>query len=311
MKIQALLSKADSIIQQCSRPWAVSWLLIWVLILTVPSGLLAQVSEQSEQPTSELVPDPTEEPIEELVEELEEVIVALPDSHQMAEAVATPEYRHQALLDLAVAANVLSVARTKTEFEVELDHAALAQSFLDDRAWLQMLVDRYGWVQPRSLVLDPAAWLVREELQQHDLEDSVVVFPGHAHKTVLLYQVFQRARERLAVANLPNLLLEVEADTISIWDAFLQLTRTRESTDAAWKVVEDTLFPDRRLPSPVVLDESSQEHEVVIDEMVLEDAPHDAVIEYIPLAMSKFVSCTVTANLPDSSGLNLLRLSLL
>ncbi len=293
MKIQALKSKADSINQQCSRPWADSWPLICVLILAVPSSLLAQDPEQSEQPTSELVQEPTEG----LVEEPVEVIVALPDSHQMAEAVAMPEYRHQALLDLAVAANVLSSARNKTEFEVEVDHAALAQSFLDDRAWLKMLVNRYGWVQPRNLVLDPAAWLVREELQQHDLEDSAVVFPGHAPQTVLLYQVFQRARERLAVANLPNLLLEVEAETISIWDAFLQLTRTQESTDAAWKVVEDALFPDRRLPSPVVLDESSQDHE--------------AVIEDIPLAMSKLVSSTVTANLPDSRGLKQLRLTLL
>ena len=315
MNIQALRSKADSIIQQYSRRWSVPWLLICVLILTVPSGLLAQVQEQSEQPTSELVQEPTEglveEPVEEPVEDPVEVIVALPDSHQMAEAVATPEYRQQALLDLAVAANVMSVARTKTEFEVEVDHAALAQSFLDDRAWLHMLVDRYGWVQPRSLVLDPAAWLVREELQQHDLEDSAVVFPGHAPKTVLLYQVFQRARARLAVANLPNLLLEVEADTIGIWDTFLQLTRTQESTDAAWKVVEDALFPDGQLPSPVVLDDSSQDHEAVIEEMLIEDAPHEAVIEDIPLAMSKLVSSTVTANLPDSRELKQLRLTLL
>ncbi|MCP4044462.1 MAG: hypothetical protein GY732_00555 [Gammaproteobacteria bacterium] len=276
-------------------------------MLTVPSSLLAQVQEQGERSISEFVQEPTEE----LVEEPAEVIVTLPDSHQMAEAVATPEYRHQALLDLAVAANVLSRARNKTEFEVEVDHAVLAQSFLDDRAWLQMLVDRYGWMQPRSLVLDPAAWLVREELQQHDLEDSVVVFRGHAHKTVLLYQVFQRARERLAVANLPNLLLEVEADTISIWDAFLQLTRTQESTDASWKVVEDALFPGRQLPSAVVLDENSQEHEAVSEEMVIGDASHEAVIEDIPLAMSKLVSSTVTADLPDSRGLKQLRLTLL
>jgi len=302
MKIQALQSKAESINQQCSRRWAVSWLLIWVLILTVPSGLLAQVPEQSEQQPSELVQDP----VEELVEELVEVIVVLPDSNQMAEAVATSEYRHQALLDLAVAANVLSRARNKTEFEVEVDHAALAQSFLDDRAWLKMLVDRYGWVQPRSLVLDPAAWLVREELQQHDLEDSVVVFPGHAPQTVLLYQVFQRARERLAVANLPNLLLEVEADAISTWDAFLQLTRTRESTDIAWKVVEDTWFTDRQLPSSVVLDESSQDRETATGE-----TPHEAVIEDIPLAMSKLVSGTVTASPPDSRELKQLRMTLL
>lgn len=301
MNNHALRSKADSIIQQYSRR-SVPWLLIWVLILAVPADLLAQVQEQGEQATSEFVQEPTDE----LVEEPVEVIVALPDSHHMAEAVATPEYRHQALLDLAVAANVLNRAQNRTEFEVEVDHAALAQSFLDDRAWLKMLVDRYGWVQVRSLVLDPAVWLVREELQQHDLEESALVFPGHAPKTVLLYQVFQRARERLAVANLPNLLLEVEADTISVWDDFLQLTHSQESTDAAWKVVENTWFTDRQLPSPVVLDESSQD-----PESVTRDTLQEAVIEDIPLAMSKLVSSTVTANPPDSRELKQLRLTLL
>jgi len=304
MNNQALQSKADSTIQQYSRRWTVTWLLIWVLILTVPSGLLAQVQEQGEQQTAEA--ELIQEPVEELVEEITEVIVTLPDSNQMAEAVATPEYRHQALLDLAVAANALSSARNKAEFEVEVDHAALAQSFLDDRAWLQMLVDRNGWVQPRSMVLDPAAWLVREELQQHDLADSVVVFPGHAPQTELFYQVFQRARERLAVASLPGLLLEVEADTINIWDAFLQLTRTQESTDAAWKVVEDGWFTGRKLPSPVVVDEDIQDQETVVGNI-----PDEALVEDIPLAMSKLVSSTVTANPPDARALKQLRLTLL
>ena len=32
-----------------------------------------------------------------------------------------------------------------------------------------------------------------------------------------------------------GLLLEVEADTFQTWEAFLALTRTQDSTDAAWK----------------------------------------------------------------------------
>ena len=306
MRIHALLSRADPITRQCDRRWTVSWLLIWVLFLSVPFGLHAQVQEQGEQQIPQPVQESAVEPVEELIEEPVIVIVTLPDSLQMAEAVATPEYRNQALLDLAVAANVLSRATDKTEFEVEVDQLALAQGFLDDRAWLQMLVDRYGWVSPRSLVVDPAAWLVREELQQHDLEEAAMVFPGQTPKTILLYQVFQRARERLAVANLPNLLLEVEADTISTWDAFLQLTQTQGTTDAAWKVVEDAWFTGRQLPSPVVLDESLQDQQGGI-----ENIPHTALPEDIPLALSKLVSSTVTANPPDSRGLKQLRLTLL
>jgi len=302
MKIHALPGRADSIIPQHTGRWTVSWLLGLVLFLGVPSILLAQVQEQPVQQVLEITKISAEVPLNEAVV----TAVGLPGSLQMAEAVATPEFRKRTLLDLAVAANVLSRTKSKTEFDLEVDHAALAQGFLDDRAWLQMLIDRYGWVQPRDLVLDPAAWLVREELQQHDLDDTPMVFPGQTPKAELLYQVFQRARERLAVANLPGLLLEVEADSISIWETFLQLVRTQDSTNAAWKAVEDTWFGDQYLPSPLVLSEPPQDQEAVVEGTVSESSIND-----IPLAMSKFVSDSVTANPPDARALKNLRQTLL
>ena len=48
---------------------------------------------------------------------------SLPGSGQMAEAVATPEFRNKALLDLAAAANVVNRANNRTE--IEGDHTAL------------------------------------------------------------------------------------------------------------------------------------------------------------------------------------------
>ncbi len=68
--------------------------------------------------------------------------------------------------DLAVAAHVVNLAENELKAGNEPDHVALAQSYLDDRAWLQMLIERYGWVQPHSSVLDPAAWLLLKKLQQ-------------------------------------------------------------------------------------------------------------------------------------------------
>lgn len=172
---------------------------------------------------------------------VEAIKVTLPGSRQVALALAVPESRNGALLDVAAAAHVLQQA----DNSAELDQAALAQMYLDDRGWLQRLVDRHGWVEPRSPVLDAAAWLVLEELQQHKLEDGALTFPGGMPDSALLYQVFQRAGQRLAIVNLPALLLAVEADAVALWDEFLQLAGPGGEPDAAWKAVETTWFADR------------------------------------------------------------------
>jgi len=293
MTIKARRGTAETIIPQCSRLSAVACLLLCLLFLLSPSGLVAQDQEQ----TPEQILASAQEPAE--------VIVLLPDSHQMALAVATPGLREQALLDLAVAANVLS----QVEEGFEVDHAALAKNYLLDRAWLQSLVDRYGWVQPRSSVLDPAAWLVIKELQQHDLEYTELVFPGRNSESELLHQVFQRAGERLAVANLPILLLEVEADAIALWDAFLKLTESQDSRDAAWKVVEGAWFTDRPMPAPLILDAGSRVE--VSDDTPVDESRHVQVAENISKAMSVVVLSTVDAGPPDRQGLVQLRYSIL
>ena len=309
MNMKARQDEAEIISLQSSRLSAVLCPLLCVLFLLSPSGLVAQDQEQTSgqaaESVGELLENPAEASLEEQVEEPVEIIVSLPDSHQMAMAVATPGLRQQALLDLAVAANALS--RVEDGFEV--DHAALVKSFLLDRAWLQSLIDRYGWVRPRSSVLDPAAWLVLKELQQHDLEITPLIFPGRSSGSELLYPVFQRVGERLAIANLPFLLHEVEADTIMLWDGFLQLTQSQDSPDAAWKAVEDAWFTNRQMPAPLILDVSSQQD-------VPDDAPDEEVVlepaaESMSRAMSAVVSSTVDAGPPDRTGLVQLRYSIL
>jgi hypothetical protein len=278
MDIQTHQGEAETTDPQFSRFSSMLSLFLCALFLSFPCVLLAQ--------------DQVSEAGENLTEEPEEVIVTLPDSRQMALALVTPGYREQALLDLATAASVVSWA----EDRIEVDHAALAHNFLVDRAWLAMLVERYGWVQPRSPVLDPAAWLVLEELQQHDLEDMALVFQGRSPESLLIYQVFQRTGERLAAANLPTLLLEVEADAIKLWDTFLQLTGSEDSRDEAWKVVEDTWFKDREMPAPLTDDT---------------DQTRQRAVKNIPLAMSQLVLSTVDTRPPDNRGLVQLRYSML
>jgi hypothetical protein len=261
--------------------------------------VLAQVQEEAGQQAApsgqtavELV---AEEEIAE--EEIEEMVVSLPDSRQMALALATPELREQALLDLAVAAHVVKRAAGELRAGNEPDHIALAQSYLDDRAWLQMLIERYGWVQPHSSVLDPAAWLLLKKLQQYDLENMPLLIPGRLPGDVLIEQVFQRAGQSLAVAGLPNLLLEIEADVFPLWDAFLSLMEVEGSPDAAWKSVETAWFTDRQIPSPAVTDDSLLNEDPLLDNFLQ--------------AMSDIVLSTVDVRPPDARGLEQLRYSIL
>jgi hypothetical protein len=318
MKIQIRQVKADQRDSQYSRFSGVVRAFLLLLFLTASFALLAQEGEQEKaaQQASEpkqLLTEVGQVPAEELVEELVEVTVILPDSQQMALALATTVLREQVLLDLASAANTLGRVQPGNE----VDHAALAQNFLDDRAWLQMLVDSHGWVRPRSSILDPAAWRVIEELQEHNLEAMPLVFPGRTPEHVLMYQVFQRAGQRLAVANLPVLLFELEADAIATWDAFLQLTGPQESRDVAWKIVEETWFTDRQMPIPPILDDNSEGDSTKKDSArgddTKTDKPEDDALltQGIPETMSRLVVSAVDAGPPDDMGLVQLRYSIL
>lgn len=260
------------------------------LFFLLSPGLMAQIPGQGDE---QQAPQPEQAPLE----EVEKVVVLLPDSQQMALALATPELRQQALLDLAVAAHILSRAEEELEAGTEVDHVALAQGYIDDRAWLQTLIDRYGWVQPHSSVLDPAAWMLIQGLQENDLENMPLLFPGQIPEPVLIYQVFQRSGQSLALANLPNLLLEVEANALELWDKFLQLTGVEGSTDVAWKVVETAWFTDREMPALPLIEASGEVQE--------------PLLQSIPQAMSEIVLSAVEARPPDSQKLVDLRYSIL
>ena len=289
MNILTRFNNTDLMKPQYIRIASVLKIFLCGLVFLVSPPLLAQAPELDGQQTLEPVQTPTEE--------IETVIVSLPDSQQMAMALVTPRLRKQALLDLAVAAHILTRAEEGLRTGLEVDQLVLAQAYLDDRAWLQMLVDRYGWAQPHSSILDPAAWLVFEELQANDLEIMPVVMPGHMPEAVSIYQVFQRASPLLAVANLPSLLLDVEVGAIELWDAFLLLTEVQDSPDAAWKTVETAWFTDRQMPLPPEAVASLQDQK--------------PLIERLPQAMSKVILSAVDARPPDSIGLMQLRFSIL
>ena len=294
MIILARQDNKDTEIQRYARLSGVLRVLLYGFFLVLSPVVIAQVQEEAGQ----LATQPAQTAVDEIVEEeIAEVVVVLPDSRQMALALATPELREQALLDLAVAARVVNLAEKELKAGNEPDHVALAQSYLADRAWLQMLIERYGWVQPHSSVLDPAAWLLLKKLQQNDLENMPLLIPGRLPGDVLIEQVFQRAGQSLAVANLPNLLLEVETDVFPLWNAFLRLVEVEGAPDVAWKAVETAWFTDRQILLPVVNDDSSPNESPLIDNL--------------SQAMSNIVLSAVDVRPPDAIGLMQLRYSIL
>lgn len=289
-------------------PWSMTSVILRVVFcgffVLASASLMAQVEQESaqatEQESTQAAPGPEQIPVEETTR----LTVTLPTSQQMALAVATPESRRQALLDLAAAAHVVTLAQTGLANGVEVDQAALVQNYLDDRAWLQMLTERFGWVAPHRSVLDPAVWLLSRKLQQNDLENLPMLLPGDMPEAVLIYQVFQRAGQPLAVVNLPNLLLEVEADVLTLWDTFLRLAEVDGLPDAAWKAVETAWFTDMPKPGPEAIEES--------DAPVAEVASVEPLrlVDDFPLAMSNIVLSAVDARPPDIRALIQLRYSI-
>jgi len=297
-----ILNRQDRTDKHGPRAFALRVLICSLFTLSSPL-LWAQAGETQDPQTDPVEQARTEQVSVELapaeltpVEEAEPIIVTLPTSRQIALAVATPGLREPALLDLAAAAHVLKQVDEQLRNGTKLDHASIAQGYLDGRAWLQSIVDRYGWVRPQSSIFDPAAWQLYDELQQFDLGNLPLLIPGHLPAEVLLYQVFQRSSLQLAVANLPNLLLEVEPDVYTLWDAFLRLTEVDGTPDPAWKAVEDTWAADRRLPPQLQAEAAAADREIRE--------------ENLPQAMSRVVSSAVDPSPPDSEGLKWFRYTL-
>ncbi len=282
--------------------FVVGWSVLFWSVLFWSGQVLAQAEPLAPIPADTQPEAPAVQ--QGLSEDTVEVIVSLPTGRQLAMALATPALRNEALLDLAAAQNIVNYAEQNNA----VDSPALAQKFLDDRGWLARLVERYGWVQPHTAVLDPAAWLVLAELQQHELWAMSLVQPNHMPTAVLVYQVFQRAGERLAAANLPILLLRLEPEAISVWNAFLQLTGSQGSSEVEWKKVETEWFAARQFPSPMEFNGAGQDRDQARDRQPSQQGL--PVTEYLQ-NLSQLVLSAVDVRPPDARRLKELRYSLL
>ena len=250
------------------------------LVFGVVAVLWAGVT-MAQEGTPSPIPD---KPMEEVVA----VVVRLPQSHQIAASLARPEKRKEVLLNLAAAQHVLERAKQDPAATSE----ALARQFRQDRGWLTRLVNRYGWTQPHSGILDAAAWSLSAELRDLGLPVMALVRPDSIPLDVTVFQVFQRSNEKLANANLPILLYHIEHKAVIVWDDFLQLVSTEGEAGVQWQSVEAEWFPD--------LDSKPAE--------LAGDSDPSTQPQMQPLQiLSKLASSSVVAGPPDARSLQELR----
>ncbi|MEE4174385.1 MAG: hypothetical protein V2I57_09060 [Xanthomonadales bacterium] len=132
---------------------------------------------------------------------------------QLAEAMADQALRDDALLTIATLMTLRDVPPSADGEAAE----AQVQRLLADRAWLDTLIERYGYAEARSPVLDPAAWQVQVQLDRVSLPTTTLASPLGSGPDVLVRSIFDRGTPDLAAASLPELLWHLEASAPRTW----------------------------------------------------------------------------------------------
>ncbi|MFT5138647.1 MAG: hypothetical protein ACI9H8_001083 [Lysobacterales bacterium] len=150
---------------------------------------------------------------------------SLPTVRDVAFLVSAPDTREETLLRLTAIANFLNMSGA--------DARSDTGQIKDDIEWVKRLRARHGKLTLRSPVLDPAAWVIRLELEQHQLESSSLVSPLGPGLDIYLDQVFDRSSEHLASVILPELLWQTEPGSTRIWSEFLEQLAADEQLKTA------------------------------------------------------------------------------
>jgi hypothetical protein len=143
--------------------------------------------------------------------------LGLPETRHLAAALSDPESRIDTLMTLAAVQHLMDYGRYARLHEA----SQYAERFREDRAWLDRLAARYPAVPMRSSLLDPSAWHLLLELDQHDLSPGPAVSPFGPGTDALLSQLFDRSAELSAATVLPEVLSRMEADSTVLWQDLL------------------------------------------------------------------------------------------
>lgn len=148
----------------------------------------------------------------------------LPQVDHLALALADRYSRIETLVTMIAVARLLEYNAAGAPAEI----AAAQNRFLDDRAWLGRLAARYTDLPVRGTQLDPAAWFVLGELEQHQMAPGPAVSPIGPDDKSLMRQLFDRSNDRLAAAVLPEVLQRTELAAAMLWSSLLEAAAANE-----------------------------------------------------------------------------------
>ncbi|MEE8338712.1 MAG: hypothetical protein V3R56_01130 [Xanthomonadales bacterium] len=145
----------------------------------------------------------------------------LPGIERLAASLSLESTRLEALLTMVVADHLL---------EDPVAAGQLETRWREERVWLDRLVEHFPELPVRSSAMDPAAWFVLLELDQHQITPSSLVSPRGPDTTILIRQLFDHSDERLAAALLPEVLMRMESRSSRTWQRLL----SRAAGDDHW-----------------------------------------------------------------------------
>ena len=150
-------------------------------------------------------------------EEPESVLADLPETRQLAAALAEPDFRTDTLMTMIAVARLLDSGYSTGPGQTQ----RLEDRFRDERAWLDRLAERYPQMPFRSSLLDPSAWNLLLKLDQRQLAADASSSPLGPETRSLLRSLFDRSDERLASALLPEVLPRMELVSTKVWEEIL------------------------------------------------------------------------------------------
>jgi len=148
----------------------------------------------------------------------------LPGTRHLVASLSDQASRTDTLMTIIAVARLLEYGVSSDWDQLE----RLEARFRDERAWLDHLGGRYLELPLRGSMLDPAAWFVLMELDQHQISPDLSTSPLGPESASLMRQLFDRSDERLAAALLPELLQRMELSATALWGKLLSTASVNE-----------------------------------------------------------------------------------
>jgi hypothetical protein len=200
------------------------------------SGWSLQAQESAQETVPDSVPEDVQVEESALAQDL--VFDDLPGTRDLAAALSDRQSRTGTLMTMIAVAHMLEYGASADLVEID----ALQARFRDERAWLDRLASRYPDLPMRGSQLDPAAWFVLLQLDQHQIIPGLVVSPLGPEHSSLMRQLFDRSDERLAAAVLPELLRRIEIPSIALWRNLLEVLLVNEALFAVVSGLNEEWF---------------------------------------------------------------------